>query len=374
MSMVVMLGMLGLTFDLGRMFIAKNELQTYVDAAALAAAKQLDGLKTGVDNAHTISQFGPNGSSASTTNRMTFSTIAVNQVSVDPETQIATASRVTDSYSPTFGGPYDSYGTGQTNAANNTLRFVNVTASVQLPMTLMRVVPGVPSNQTITATAIGGQGVIPGNAITSGVAPFGPLSQNTKDTKNFGFAVNTEYTLKWGNGNTTNCGGDKGFSAGNAPDQHGFLDLGQGNANSALRDAIMNGVVPPPISVGQTTLGVVPGNRGSSIFTEAAGRSAQDPDQSSVTIAEYQRSLLAGTANGRRILTVLVMDPNSFTGNGSNRNGVVIGFANFLLDPAATISGNSGPFCGAYMGPGSLSGVSSGGSSGTVLYGLQLFK
>ena len=70
MSLIVMLGMLGLTFDLGRMFVAKNELQTYVDAAALAGAKQLDGLKTGVDNSHTITQYGPAGSSSSTSNLM----------------------------------------------------------------------------------------------------------------------------------------------------------------------------------------------------------------------------------------------------------------------------------------------------------------
>ena len=34
--LVVMLGALGLAIDLGRMFIYKNELQTFADASALA--------------------------------------------------------------------------------------------------------------------------------------------------------------------------------------------------------------------------------------------------------------------------------------------------------------------------------------------------
>ena len=40
-------GMLGLALDLGRVFIAKNEAMSYVDAAALNAARELDGFPTG---------------------------------------------------------------------------------------------------------------------------------------------------------------------------------------------------------------------------------------------------------------------------------------------------------------------------------------
>src|SRR5215468_11122180 len=41
--LVSLLGMLGLALDLGRVFIAKNETQTFTDTAALAAAMKLDG-------------------------------------------------------------------------------------------------------------------------------------------------------------------------------------------------------------------------------------------------------------------------------------------------------------------------------------------
>ena len=110
MSLVVMMGMLGLTFDLGRMFIVKNELQTYVDAAALAGAKQLNGQQSGIDAAHKVSQYGPNGTSSVTSNQMYFDTKAVNQVTLDPVTHLPTPSQLADTYSTTFGGTYSNTG------------------------------------------------------------------------------------------------------------------------------------------------------------------------------------------------------------------------------------------------------------------------
>ena len=55
-SATVLLGMLGLTFDVGRMFIVKSELQTFVDASALAAVKNLDGTSSGITLAHNVSR------------------------------------------------------------------------------------------------------------------------------------------------------------------------------------------------------------------------------------------------------------------------------------------------------------------------------
>ena len=46
-----LLGALGMAFDLGRIYIVKNETQNYCDAAALAAATKLDGTSGGITNA-----------------------------------------------------------------------------------------------------------------------------------------------------------------------------------------------------------------------------------------------------------------------------------------------------------------------------------
>src|SRR5712692_1963455 len=48
---IALIGVLGLAVDVGRMFIAKNETQTYCDSAALAAALALDGTTTGITSA-----------------------------------------------------------------------------------------------------------------------------------------------------------------------------------------------------------------------------------------------------------------------------------------------------------------------------------
>ncbi len=50
-SMVLMLAVVGMAFDLGRIYIARNEAQVFTDAASLAAAADLDGTAEGVDRA-----------------------------------------------------------------------------------------------------------------------------------------------------------------------------------------------------------------------------------------------------------------------------------------------------------------------------------
>ncbi len=49
--MLLLLAAMGITFDLGRFLIARNEAQVFTDAAALAAASKLDGTSAGLDRA-----------------------------------------------------------------------------------------------------------------------------------------------------------------------------------------------------------------------------------------------------------------------------------------------------------------------------------
>src|SRR5271168_2688372 len=50
-TMLLMLACIGLAFDLGRIYIARNEAQVFTDAAAMAAASKLDGTQAGLDRA-----------------------------------------------------------------------------------------------------------------------------------------------------------------------------------------------------------------------------------------------------------------------------------------------------------------------------------
>src|SRR5260370_26797762 len=108
----VMIGMLGLAFDLGRMFIVKNELQTFVDASAIAACRQMDGSQAGVQNAHNTATAGPLGSTPP--NGWNFDGNAI--------------PNVTDTYATSFTEAYDSYPTASANATNN-YRFLKVTTN-----------------------------------------------------------------------------------------------------------------------------------------------------------------------------------------------------------------------------------------------------
>jgi len=49
--MLLLLAVMGLAFDIGRVYIARNEAQVFTDAAAMAAASKLDGTKAGLDRA-----------------------------------------------------------------------------------------------------------------------------------------------------------------------------------------------------------------------------------------------------------------------------------------------------------------------------------
>ena len=345
-----MLGMLGLTFDLGKMFIVKNELQTFADASAMAAVSYMDGTQTGIQSANSTATAGPLGT--------------VRPNGYDFDTKAIT--NVTATFASQFNGQYDSYAVAN-SGATNTYRFIKVTASATIPIFFLPVLPGVPVTYTLTARAIGGQKE---NASPSGLAPFMPDGHDMADTKNFGFVVGQEYTLKWGNGYTT-CGGDTGFADPNPASDHGFVNLGQGNSNSALRGAIVYGADPTsPITV-DTLIPGVPGNRGTTIFGALSALAAQDTDDSS-TYPAYLTSLANGTANGRRIITTAIGNPSTWSGSGSGSSEAVAGFGNFLLDPA--YSGSSGPICGTYLGPANPNGVSSGGTDGTKVYTNALFQ
>lgn len=50
-AMLLMLALLGMAFDFGRIYIAHNEAQIFTDAAALAAAQKIDGTSAGLDRA-----------------------------------------------------------------------------------------------------------------------------------------------------------------------------------------------------------------------------------------------------------------------------------------------------------------------------------
>ncbi len=351
----VMFSVLGLAFDLGRVFIVKNELQAFVDASALASCRLMDGSQTGIQNAHAMAIAGPLGST--TPNDWDFGSKSI--------------SNVTDTYATTYGATYDNYSIASSGDTNS-YRFIQVSANATLALYFMAVIPGLPTQQPLQAIAVGGQQA-QSTLSNGGLLPFAPDAHNQSDTKNFGLTPGVEYTLKWGNGNTTTCAGDAGFTPpGSPPSEHGFVDLGEGNSNRNVRTGVEYGGYPNADSSSSSvaagdSLGGVPGNRGTSIFNALAGRAAQDTNDTSARYADY---LASGTGNGRRIVTVAIA--GTWSGSGANSSTTLLGFANFFLNP--TYFGTSGPICATYIGPALLNGNASAATDSTKVYSVTLFQ
>ena len=58
--MFLLLAVVGMAFDMGRVYIARNEAQIFTDAASMAAAKQMDGTAAGLDRARAAVAAMPN--------------------------------------------------------------------------------------------------------------------------------------------------------------------------------------------------------------------------------------------------------------------------------------------------------------------------
>ena len=50
-ALTLLLGLAGLGIDIGRMYVIRAELQSFTDAAALSAAREIDGTNSGLDRA-----------------------------------------------------------------------------------------------------------------------------------------------------------------------------------------------------------------------------------------------------------------------------------------------------------------------------------
>ena len=157
---------LGLAVDLGRLYIIRNEMQTFTDSAALAAAAQLDGSASGVNRAQRVVAANPNlwnlGVSSFTGTVVEFASAP--------------------------GGPWVSSPSGASGYG-----YVRVTANTNVALYFL---PAITSNssQSLSVATVAGQ--VPISTFTNGLTPFSPFAHAT--TPDMGFVVGQQYTL-WGN-------------------------------------------------------------------------------------------------------------------------------------------------------------------------------
>src|SRR6266849_465743 len=127
---VALFGMAGMAIDLGRVYIARNEAQTYADSAALYAARELDGTAASLTRT--------DAAVAANTNKWNFGTDAfsgtVIEYSADGSTGWATSA----------------------NAVPAKMSYVRVTAAIHNVALFFLPVTGTGGNATVRASAVAG--------------------------------------------------------------------------------------------------------------------------------------------------------------------------------------------------------------------------
>ena len=319
-SLMFLMGVLGLALDVGRMYIAKNEAQGYVDSASLAAAQQLDGTSAGIARANTAA--------SGDTGKWRFDTVPFTSVTV--------------SYGTSSAGPFT---TSPPNPPTN-YNYAQVVAVINVPMYLIRVLTGPTS--TVAASAVAGD--TPITTLPSGVFPFSPYTRKWVGVQNggtaqpdnasdpYGYQVGNQYTLRWGApGNRTSCGTD---ATNNNLSQNGSIRgyCCVSNSAASLRQAIVSGDTDSE-TIGQN---ISMDNGAKNTEMSAIGeRVALDTDTTSATYAQYQANR---TGNGARVVVVAV--------NSGSPNYTNLGFGAFFLLPSSYYSGLKGndSACAEYIG------------------------
>jgi Flp pilus assembly protein TadG len=311
--LVTMIGMLGLAVDVGRMYIVRNEIQAYADAASLAGALELDGTSAGITRAQTAV--------AAATNRWNMGTQPFSGTQADFSTAAA--------------GPWE----GSPNPATD-FRFVRVRANATLPLYFIPAV-STPRSSTINSTAVAGQELR--TSFSEGTLPFSPFPHDAADP-NFGFTVGQRYTLRWGANpkvGPNSCDGDNAETwvnlaeAGNASER-GYIEE---TSSATIRAAIEQDYQTRPLAVGDI-VSMTGGNKQTQRDSLIA-RVNQDTDNVAATFAEYRAN---DTGNGRRLIGVPI--------NTWHPEYRIIGFAAFfLLLPSEYPQGGNKSFCAEYVGP-----------------------
>ena len=365
---VSLLGMLGLALDLGRVYIAKNETQSFTDTAALAAALTLNGTsfdpaRNAVTN-NTKNQWNMNTTTYTNSGSTTFITefakpLLANKLRPDPATWDANPATAT----------------GYT--------FVRVTATATLPLYVLPVVNLATASNVVSASSlvrtmsVGGQ--VPLTSFNSGLFPFSPI-EHTGATlaanPPFGFVVGQWYTLRYPSGSLSLsdlCPGDA--AAGDAAaflaeantqasSERGFYQNPQA---SVANDEIINGEMLHPVTYPGTI-----SMSGGAMTTSADAmdlRVSYDTDSTSTTYAQYQANISGGVrvGNGMRIIGTPV-NVGPIPGGGDR---AIAGFAGFFLSQSSSSAGyphsGNAAWCAEYIGTWSKNGQTTGaGDPGTA--------
>jgi Flp pilus assembly protein TadG len=333
-------GASGMAVDLGRMFIARNELQSIADATAVAAALRLNGEDAGVTRAKAEVEalrqrnLWHLGTTQVPAGNVTIEFGRWNPLTSQPE-----------AWAPTPG-----------SAAQ--YAFTRVRVRAEVPVYFMAALTGGTSSP-VSASAIAGQ-LVTNNP--QGLFPFTPMAHDSAGP-DFGLAKGVEYTLKWASapklvgGNPNVCAGDREQKWLDLAESRGADNRGYYGSQDAseIRDQIGNDAPVRAYSIGDYI--ELSGGAKSTVKDILVERILQDRDHDTETFNEYR-----DRGHSRRLITVPISDPTSVPQNR------VLGYGRFFLKKLnfyQTAQGND-EWCAEYVGPAAPEG---GDSKGAGVWG-----
>jgi len=326
-SLFVLLGFLGLAFDLGHMYNNKSQLQNMADAAALSGATALNGTSAGIqlatDRARDLN--------SRLSNKTEFNNAGV------------TLAEANVSFATALNGTYVNNTTAQASPVD--IKFVRFVLPPQTTeIFFAKVIPGIPSSSTFGAEAVAGQ--TPVTKACSGLDPFSPapIPLNNTGDPNFGYIEDQIYEVRLAPGNSGKGCSDYGLP-GSVTGNFGLASpAGCGPSTTCFEDTLLNNATGNCITIGGS-LPTDTGNGGNAVLTIIQNRFNQDTDTN--TYLNYDAYVTANLGNNRRLIRVAFN--NGVIPNG-NHPYTVAGFGCFFMNVLPDPHPPSSAICMQYVG------------------------
>lgn len=372
----VIFGLMGFAVDLGRLYLIRGELKTAADAMALAAAQQLIGTESALDNASNTALLTLDQGSG-VGNRYNFGMLQLGQ---------STGLLSSELPQPAYFSTLEAAVAGDetlSEAGGTEARYVRVTATAEAPLLFWSLLSlGAERKTIVRAQAVAG--ISAPLCTACGIEPIAIAALDQEDPINFGFTANTRYTLAY------SCTGSPSPSAISGSVQvipYVLLDHYNAEATTLADEQTQlyrigaQGLLPSTNSA----LACLAINAEKQIWTNAAPRAcnqavvsqvtsflcglatrfsaetpeacagvpeidsvaaAYSPDTDLTELDDYA----AYTGNARRVITVAVVDSIANTSSM-----IVLGFRQFLVEPNpndVTINpaDRNGRFAALYIG------------------------
>lgn len=317
MALLLVVAMTGVAVDMGRMYIAKNEAQAYVDSAALTAVLELDGTTQGFTRArNTVS---------ANLNRWNLGSSTFNSTQTE--------------FGITSTGPWEA-----NPVVGNGYRFIRVGTGVNVPLNFMTSVT-THTTSHVRAQAVAGQDLR--FNLDEGLCPFSPFAHDAASPPHFGLSPNVQHTLRWPNPGGLKiddlCQGDQTqamldlVKSGQTADR-GYIE---DTSSSVIRQAIVYDYQTWHRAIGDSV--VMTGGSKQTQQDALIERVGQDSDPNA---PNYNAYLAGGNGNGRRMIACPI--------NTGAPDYTIVQFSLFYLDRAevyAQAQGGNKSFCAEYIGP-----------------------